>query len=241
MKRLLLLLSIGIILLLTACSSVLGAIIGEQPVDNLFGLNDRVVEFALPTTSGFASAQIPYDLTLPITTSFETPVNDIGELNLPLGVAPRSASEELGISPVLELSSTSSEESFPTSLGIAEPSLELTFTDDSGAPSVQKSVAATPGQTFTFNKVSPCAVRDGRTVCQYQATVEEVFFFTLEFEGQEFDTLFNEILQGGSETNTVSATFNADFSADLPNVLSLPADGNLKLVLKTRNGKVRFG
>jgi hypothetical protein len=241
MKRLLLLLSIGLIVLLTACSGVLGAIIGERSVDNLFGLNDRVVEFALPTTSGLAPAQIPYELTLPVTASFETPVNDVGELNLPLGVAPQSASEELGISPILEFSAASSEETFPTSLGIAEPSLELTFTDDSGTPSVQKSVAATPGQTFTFNRVSPCVVSDGRTVCQYQATVEEVFFFTLEFEGEEFGTLFNEILQGGAETNTVAATFNADLSADLPDVLSLPTDGNLKVVLKTRNGKVRFG
>ena len=240
MKRLFLLLIVSTVLL-TACSSVLGAIIGEQPVDNLFGLNDRVIEFELSTTSELAPAQLPYDVTLPVSVPFETPVNDVGELNLPLGVTPQSASEELGISPFIEFSSTAAEETFPTSLGLAEPSLELTFTDDSGSPSVQKSVAATPGQTFTFNKISPCSVIENRTVCQYQATIEEVFFFTLEFEGEEFDTLFNDILQGDAATNTVTATLNANFSADLPNVLSLPTDGSVKLVLKSRNGKVRFG
>jgi hypothetical protein len=240
MKRFLLLLGLCLMLLLTACSRVLGALIGEQPVDNLFGLNDRVVEFALPT-SGFTTAQRQPDFTVPISAPFEISVNDVGDLNLPLGVTPQAASEELGISPVIEFSSTASEEAFPTSLGIAEPSLELTFTDDSGSPSVQKSVSGIPGQAFTFNKVSPCTVSGDTTVCQYQATVEEVFFFTLEFEGEAFDTLFNEVLQGGAETNTVAAIFATDFSVDLPSIFSAPTDGTIKLVLKTRNGKVRFG
>jgi hypothetical protein len=241
MKRLYLLLVIVLSSLLTACSGVIGAIIGEREVENLFGLNDRVVELPLSGSLGLAPAQVGPAIPVTISVPFEEPFNDIGELNLPLGVAPRSASEEVGISPTIEFSSTSTEAAFPSSLGIANLSLILTFRDGSGSPIVQKRVEDTSGQTFTYNKVSPCEVTAERTVCQYRATVEEVYFFALEFEGEQFDTLFNDILQGGEATNYVAGNVRTTLSVGLPSTAAFPTDGIIKLVLKTRNGKVRFG
>jgi hypothetical protein len=241
MKRLVLLLSGGLIALLTACSGILGAILGERSVNNLLGLNDRVVEFALSSTTVVRPAQTIQDITVPLAVPFQTTFNDVDELNLPLGVAPVSASEEVGISPVIEFSSSAAEAAFPTRLDVAELGLVLTLRDGSGSPIVQKRIEDTSGQTFTFNKVSPCENVTGQTVCRYQATAEEVFFFALEFEGEQFDTLFHDILQGGEPTNNVAGNVRSTVSVFLAPTVSVPTDGVIKLVLKTRNGKVRFG
>ncbi|MGL4608726.1 MAG: hypothetical protein ACRCYY_03430 [Trueperaceae bacterium] len=229
-------------ILLSGCSGVIGAIIGERDVENIYGLDNRVIRFNLLTTeSGLSTLQTLPDITVPITASFNTSTNDIDDLELPLGVAPKKVSEELGISPTVEMTSSSPESAFPPRLGIGEPSLDITFTDVSGAPSMQQAIASEPGTAFTFDKVSPCSVTDGKTLCQYQATLEEVFFFTLEFEGENLDTLFNDILQAGDPKNNVTATLLADVTLAIPETFSLPEDGEVKMTLKTRNGKVRFG
>jgi hypothetical protein len=240
---LLTLLPFAAFLILTACSSVVGAILGEREVTNLFGLNDREIIFSLPGGSGVrqgAGELSPTQtISVPVSVPFQETFNDLGDINLPLGAVPRSASEELGISPVAEVSSTSPAEAFPQQLGFSEASLELTLLDGSGSPSVSQQLPATPGQAFTFNKAT-CAVVEARTMCQYQATVPEIFLFTLEFEGETFDTLYNDILQSGSPTNQANGTVRLNVSTSLENFPPIPLDSTFTLVLKTRNGRIRF-
>jgi hypothetical protein len=239
MKRLSFVLAVVLVLSLSACSGIIGAIIGEREVENLYGLDGRVVELPLPDLPTLTTAQT--GVSFPISVPFETPVNDVPPLNLPLGVAPVSASEEIGMSRVIEVSAVAPEGAFPSSLSLAEVSLVLTFRDGSGSPIVQKSVQDTSGRTYTFNKAN-CQAANERTVCQYQtSSQEDIFFFALEFEGEEFDTLFNDILQGGDPVNNVAGNFRTRLSVGLPTTVATPSDGIVKLTLKSRDGKVRFG
>jgi hypothetical protein len=242
MRHIYLFLFIGLLLLLTACSSIVGAIIGEQPVTNLFGLNDREVIFDLSggqqTSEELSPAQ---DVSLLINVPLvDIPFNDIGDLNFPLGAVPKAASEELGISPVVEVTSASSEATFPTRLGLTNPELDLIMKDGSGTPSVRQRLKS-PEITVTFNK-SSCEVTDAGTVCNYQADKpqEELYFFTVLLEGQDFDTLFNDILQAGDKTNTASGVVTLRVSTSVENIPPIPGDSSFKLILKTRNGKIDF-
>jgi hypothetical protein len=241
MKRLFLLGAVLLLPFLTACSGLLGAIIGEREVNNLYGLNDHVVELPLPSIPSGQITPAQTGVSFPLSVPFETPVADVAPLNLPLGVAPISASEEIGMSRVIEFSGVAPEGAFPSSLSLAEVSLVLTFRDGSGSPIVQKTLQDTARRTYTFNK-SSCQLSGDRTVCQYETTSQEdIFFFPLEFEGEEFDTLFNDILQGGEPVNNVAGNFRTRLSVSIPSSLAVPNNGVVKLTLKSRNGKVRFG
>lgn len=245
MRYIHLFLFIGLLLLLTACSSIVGAIIGERSVNNLFGLNDHEVIFSLPQTSWarktseeLSPAQ---DISVPINVDLgDIPFNDLGELNFPLGAAPKAASEELGISPVVQVTSASDETAFPARLGLANPELDLTIKDGSGAPSVRQ-LLSSPGTTVSFNKTT-CAATEAGTVCDYVADKpqEELYFFTVAIRGEDFDILFNDILQAGAETNNASGVVTLVVSISVEKVPPIPLDSSFKLILKTRNGKINF-
>lgn len=225
-----------IVFLLSSCN-LIGNIIGERSVNNLYGLNNKVVEFALPDDLPSLKPQA-FNFSFPIAVTFTFPFEDVENLNLPLGASPTSISEEIGLSPIIEVSSASSETLFPASLGIAEVSVDLTLTDGSGSPSVEKNLDAT-NQAFTFNK-DTCTITEASTVCQYKATLDEIFFFALEFSGEDFQTLFKDVLQGGQATNQGSGVFGSTVSIGLAGLNPIPLDSTFKLVIKTRNGKVSF-
>jgi hypothetical protein len=229
---------VAALLFLTACSSIVGAIIGKRDVNNLLGLDGREVVFGLPATVGgqLSAAQIQ---DIPINVELaDIPINDLGDLNFPLGATPKSASEELGVNGTLTVTSASPETAFPNTLGLANPELDLSITDDFGAPTVRQKVQS-EDVSVTFSKAG-CQVVDVNTVCTYQAPEAEYYFFTLEFSGQEFETLFNEILQAGAPTNTASGVVTLFVSATGNNALPIPLDSSFKLTLETRNGKIDF-
>jgi hypothetical protein len=229
--------------LLTGCASIVGAIIGEREVNNLLGLDGKEVTFGLPETIGsqndagevspaqFQNIPINVELT-------DIPIDDLGDLNFPLGATPKSASEELGINGTVTVTSSSPESDFPETLGLANPELDLSVTDDSGAPSVRQQVQS-KNVDITFSKTS-CQVVEATTACTYQAPEAEYYFFTLSFEGQEFATLFNDILQGGAPTNTASGVVTLFVSATGNNPVPIPLDSSFKLILEMRNGKIDF-
>jgi hypothetical protein len=240
--RYILFLFIGLTILLTACSSIVGAIIGERPVNNLLGLDGQELTFALPQTvasqglgeiSPAQSQSIPINVDLP-----PFPINDLGDLNFPLGATPKSASEELGVNGTVTVTSASPEAAFPNTLGLANPELDISVTDDSGAPTVRQQFQA-EDVSVTFSKTS-CEVVTTTTVCTYQAPEAEYYFFALEFEGQAFETLFNDILQAGAPTNTASGVVTLFVSATGNSVVPIPLDSSFKLILETRNGKIDF-
>lgn len=251
MKYLLLVSSFILLALLTACSSIIGAIIGERPVENLFGLDGREIVFRLPQSSLVKQSSRDFsleetlspmqDISIPINVDLDPiPFNDLGELNFPLGAVPRAASEELGINGTVEVTSASLEAAFPQRLGLANPELDLTLADGSGTPSVRQQLQS-PDVSVTFNKAS-CTANAGVTVCKYQADrpQEELFFFTLALEGQDFETVFNDILQAGAKTNNATGVITLVVSTSVENVPPVPLDSSFKLTLETRNGKIRF-
>ncbi len=225
-----------IVFLLSSCN-LIGNIIGERSVENLYGLNNKAVEFALPDDLPSLKPQA-FNFSFPIAVTFTFPFEDLENLNLPLGASPTSISEEIGLSPVIEVRSLESEALFPASLGIAGISVDLTLSDGSGSPSVQKNLDA-GDQTFTFNK-DTCTIVEASTLCQYKATVDEIFFFALEFSGQDFQTLFKDILQGGQNSNQGAGEFKSTISIGLSGLNPVPIDSTFKLVINTRNGKVSF-
>jgi hypothetical protein len=240
MKNALFASSVIVLGLIVGCSSLVGAIIGEREVTNLFGLDGQEVTFNLPET--FASQEtlsptqfqnVPINIDLP-----PLPINDLGDLNFPLGATPKSASEELGVNGTLTVTSASSEAAFPESLSFANPELDLTITDDSGTPSVRQQFQS-EAVSVTFNKAS-CQLVEAATVCTYQALEPEYYFFTLEFEGAAFETFFNDILQGGAATNTATGVVTLFVSATGNNLVPVPLDSSFKLILETRNGKIDF-
>jgi hypothetical protein len=231
------LLLVGLAAFLTGCSSIAGAIIGERSVASLFGLDNRVIVFSL---SKKASSQLmlgdssPAQITSAVVNvPLEVTFNDTS-LNLPLGVVPRGASEELGMSPTVEMISISRAVAFPEQLGLTNPELDMTLVDGSGAPSVRQLLTA-PGTNVTFNKAT-CGSSGIATVCQYQATQSELYFFKLSLEGEAFQTLFKDILQSGAKTNQAQGVITLGVSASG----SVPLDSTFKLTLKTRNSKIRF-
>ena len=204
---------------------MVGAIIGERPVNNLFGLDGSTVHNPVP---------VPVNVALP-----PIPFNDLGDLNFPLGATPKAASEELGVNGTLTVRSASGgEAAFPARLGLANPELDLTLTDGSGAPSVRQQFQS-EAVTVTFNK-SNCEASETGTVCTYQAAEPEYYFFPLALEGQDFETLFNDILQAGATTNNATGTVTLVVSSSLENVPPVPLDSSFTLVLETRNGKIKF-
>lgn len=240
-----LLLPIVLLAALTGCSSIVGAIIGERKVENLFGLDGREVIFSLPEGFGLreASGEIfpAQDLGGFINVELgEIPFNDLSELNFPLGAIPKAASEELGIQGKLTVTSASaSETAFPSRLGLANPELDLTLTDGFGAPSVRQQLQSTGDVSVTFNKTT-CQSTEAGTVCTYQAAESEYYFFTLALEGQDFETLFNDILQAGTSPNKASGVVTLSVSTSVENLPPVPLDSSFKLVLETRDGKIRF-
>ncbi len=240
MRHVYLFLFTSLLLLLTACSSIVGAIIGERPVNNLLGLNNREIIFSLPSSQQTSAELSPaQDVSVPINVELgEIPFDDIGDLNFPLGAVPRAASEELGLSGTVTVTSASSEAAFPARLGLANPELDLTLRDGSGEPSVRQ-LLTSPGTSVTFNK-SICEPTATGTVCSYQAAEPELYFFTLMLEGEDFNTVFNDILQAGEETNNANGVVTLTVSTSTENLPPVPLDSTFKLVLKTRNGKIRF-
>jgi hypothetical protein len=233
---------IGLSVLMGGCSSIVEAIIGEQPVDNLFGLDGREIVFSIPQTSLVQeSPEIlsPAQLQdIPITVPLPSiAVNDLEDLNIPLGATPKSASEELGLNGTLTVTSASPETEFPETLGLKDPALELMLTDDSGAPSISQQLQGDVEITFTK---TTCESEGATTVCTYQAPEPEYYFLTLAFEGEDFETLFNDILQGGDPSNTVTGSLALLISATGSNLIPVPLDSSFKLTLETRNGKIDF-
>ncbi len=243
MRNVLLLLPLSLFVFLTACQSIVGAIIGERPVTNLFGLNDREITFGLPGGQQPQGKVSPAQaagilINVPLT---DIPFSDIGDLSFPLGAVPKAASEKLGISPVIQVTSASSATAFPARLGLENSELDLTIRDGSGAPSVRQQLKAPENTTVNFSKTA-CDITEAGTVCGYVAdkAQEELYFFTILLEGQDFDTLFNDILQAGDKTNNASGVVTLSVSTSLENLPPIPLDSSFKLTLETRNGKVRF-
>jgi hypothetical protein len=236
-----LLLLVSLVLPLGACSSIVGAIIGKRDVNNLFGLDGKEIIFELPQSGGqnltpvtpTQLQNVPINVTLP-----PIPINDLDDLNFPLGAAPKSASEELGINGKVTITSASPETAFPETLVLANPELDLSITDDSGAPTVRQQFQS-KDVTVRFSRTS-CQAVEAKTVCTYQAPENEYYFFTLTFEGQAFETFFNDILQAGAATNTIRGIVTLFVSATGNNIIPIPLGSEFKLILETRNGKIDF-
>jgi hypothetical protein len=230
-KRILILCLASLGLLLSGCNAVLNTLIPDQPITNPFGLNDRLLILTMPRpVASLESATYSGDSSNSLT-------------NLTSGAfgptRPTGIEEQLGIAPNLTISSTFANNAsdpqavFPEILTLSKSTLSFTVVDGPGGAEFEDVFESPSGLTFTLTKET-CETNSSRTICTYNLD-KETPLLQIQLLGEDFNTLFDFITAGG-QPNTVGGSLELELTGEsLP-----PLDSELRVILKTSEGKVRF-
>jgi hypothetical protein len=230
-KQMLMVYLAGLGLMLSGCNAVLNTLIPDQPITNPFGLNDVLLTL---TTS-------------PDDSSLESAVYSGGSSNSLSNLAPDAfgptrptgIEEQLGLASSLTLSSAFANNAsdpqrvFPESLTLSKSSLNFTVIDGPRGAEFEDVFDSPPSSIFTLTKET-CETNSSRTVCTY-ALDKQTPLLHIQLLGEDFNTLFDFITSGG-QPNTIRGTLSLELTGEsLP-----PLDSELRVVLKTSEGKVKF-
>lgn len=234
MKRMLILCFAGLGLLLSSCNAILNTLIPDQPITNPFGLNDRLLILTMPRPDDPLAS-------LESATYSGDSSNNIS--NLAPGAfgptRPTGIEEQLGIASSLTISSAFANNAsdpqavFPEILTLSKSTLSFTVVDGPGGAEFEDVFESLPGLTSTLTKET-CETNSSRTICTY-ALDKETPLLQIQLLGEDFNTLFDFITAGG-QPNTISGSLSLELTGEsLP-----PLDSEIRVMLKTSEGKVKF-
>jgi hypothetical protein len=234
MKRMLTICFASLGLLLSSCSSLVNTLIPDQPVDNPFGLNDRLLILTMPR---------PDDPFAPLESATYSGGLSNDLVNIASSVfgptRPTGLEEQLGIASNLTVSSAFANNSpdpqtvFPETLTLSKSSLSFKVVDGPQGAEFGDVFTSPSDLTFTLTKKT-CETNVSRTLCTYVLN-KETPLLQIQVLGENFNTLY-DFITGGGQPNTISGSLSLELNGDsFP-----PLDSELRVILKTSGGKVKF-
>jgi hypothetical protein len=227
MQKVFMLFVLGLAFFLSSC----GALIPDQNVENVFGLDGKSVTLSQQQQiqqAGLAAQAVAATFSGAISASF----NDFDQ-SIPGGIRPTGISENVGLEATVRVASATatSEADFPSTLNIVASQLNITVADGSGQPTINKAFNSVSGLSIALNKGS-CTVASGVT-CTYTINATNAILLLAQLVGSEMGTFYT-IISSGGEPNTVTGTFSISVDA------LFPANSQVTVVLNTSDGVLTF-